>query len=478
VTLDPVEPAVVPATSRRGLPIRAAGEIVALGSAAFVALWINRTVGPSHAGNFAVAQSVFLLGSILISAGLTASGSQDVANNPAQSSTTWWAVTLGRFVVAGPLIVVGEVIRWILPLEPELDGFLAVVIAALIAVPIRSEWFLVATGRTIGAAGVRAVLFGSQALLSLTLVQSTAQVANLPWVIAGSAGSAAVVSAGLAGQFRPSHGRAGVPERLQQTLRTARHYLLADLSIYVYTSSDRLFLYVLTSNSVVGLYDAAYKLIQPFYSVSAVVADATYLRLARAYREGDIRREFRRYVDLMCVVTIPLGPFLLLFAPWVLNLAYGAEFSAAAPYLTILGFVITVGFMSGVAVLPFAAWNQPREYGRAILTGNVVNVLLNLFLIPPLGGNGAALATLAAKVAVTAAGLRSFYRIVRYPLLQDLATYVALSLLAAIAAWTVLAVGGTSLLGTVAFGLTYAAAAATLRFPAARTVSRHLRKEV
>jgi O-antigen/teichoic acid export membrane protein len=474
--VDPGVSSAPPRRAGRAIWIRAAAEAIALASAALVAIWINRVVGPVHAGNYAVAQVVYLLGGIVVTAGLTTAGSQLVANDAEEAASTWWTVTLARVAIALGVVAVAQAARLALPIEAELDGFLAIVLVTMLVVPFRSEWLLVARGATEAAALTRVVAFGSQALLAVGLIRSVEDVPRLPFVIAGSAVAAAATSVLLSRRIvLPARREMMTRDRLEALLRDARHYFAADLSIYVYTSSDRLFLYALASPLVVGLYDAAYKLIQPFYSISAAVGDAMYLRLAVAHRKGPLAPEFRRYVDLMCIGTIPLGFFLALHAPWAIALAYGNDYAAAAPYLAVLGFVITFGYMSGVTVLPFAAWNRPSDYSRAILIGNAANVILNLVLIPPMGGMGAAVATVAAKIAVTVSGLRSFYRLVRYPLIDDFFVYSALSIVAFGVSWAMLALGAPTLASVIGFAATYLLAVALVRWRVGWRISNHLR---
>jgi O-antigen/teichoic acid export membrane protein len=205
--------------------------------------------------------------------------------------------------------------------------------------------------------------------------------------------------------------------------------------------------------------------IQPFYMISSVVADAMYLPLAQAFGTDRLRSTLRRYVDLMCFATIPVGFFLVLFAPSVIEVLYGSTYAPASDYLAFLGWVITFGFTAGVAVVPFSAWNRSREYGNSTLLGGVLNLGLNFALIPSYAGFGAAWATVAAKVAVTFAGIRYFRGATDYPLVRDFAEYTLCSgaaLAAGFAASRVLPYPAAA--GIAIFSLVYLALVATVRW--------------
>jgi O-antigen/teichoic acid export membrane protein len=112
--------------------------------------------------------------------------------------------------------------------------------------------------------------------------------------------------------------------------------------------------------------------------------------------------------------------------------------------------------MSGAAVMPFSAWNLPREYGNSTGFGGAVNLALNLATIPPFGAIGAAWSTVAAKVAVTAVAINYFRRATSYPILRDFSEYVLISF-AALALAEIIGQGASlgDLIGPGVFGFAY-----------------------
>ena len=194
-------------------------------------------------------------------------------------------------------------------------------------------------------------------------------------------------------------------------------YAKADVSLLVYMSIDRLLLFVSSGATVVGLYEAAYRLIQPFYALSTVIRESMFLQLARAIRGDHLAPTMKRWARAMFVPTIPVGPFLSLHGASVIAFVYGAGFANASVALAILGWAITIGFVSGAVVLPFLLWNLGREYGNAVLAGNITNVAANFVLIPPFGASGAAFATVAAKIAVAGVGLGTFRAALEFPII-------------------------------------------------------------
>ena len=402
------------------LGLRAVSEVVSLGLIALVTIWVSRAVGPTNLGYYAILLALFQLGVVLINFGTPTAAAQRVATDPSESGVQWCAVLAIRAALATAAVIGVELVLARAPLPGPLSGFLSVGLAAWLAQPFRSEWLLVARGLVGMASMLRVLGAGVTAVVAFATIHSEADASRLPLllvvptVVVAAASTVTAFGRGLV--LRPlSIGM--VADRIRWNRTAMAHFAVADLSVYLYTSSDRLILYVFATPTVVGLYDAAYRLIQPFYGIAAVASDTYYRRLAdRAAPAAS--KWFREYVDFMFFATIPLGLFTTAFATLIVGIVYGGEFAAADVYLAILGWAITFGFISGAAAFPFTVWNMPRQYNATVTGGSVANLVMNLLLIPPLLGTGAALATVGGKVAATAIGLPLFRRSSSYPILR------------------------------------------------------------
>lgn len=437
---------------------RALAEAFSLVAAAVAAVWISREVGPANLGYYAIAVVVLQLGVILVNAGLPPVGSQRVASRPEEQGAAWRLLVLSRLVTGVALMVVTELALLILPIDPALAGLLAMVALGWLVVPLSSEWLLIATGKVRSLSVSR--LLGSLAGLAaaIALIRGPNDAVLLPLVAIGPLAVSAASSMILSRGWRTTSRAADeLVVSISEYARDARHVLKGELATFILFSSDRLFLYAYTTPTTVGLYEAAYRLIQPFYAVASIVNDVMFVPLAAWLKD---RRDaiFRHYVDAMSVATIPLGPFCLGHAWLVIELVYGPDYRAAGLFLAVLGWVITFGYTSGILVVPLIPWAKQREYGNAILAGSGTSLALNAVLIPATGGLGAALATVGAKVVVTVIGVRYFRGISHYPILRHYGVYLAMSGIAlAVSQVPSRLLGLSELAGALAFVLIYLA---------------------
>jgi O-antigen/teichoic acid export membrane protein len=447
-----------PHDSPVNIVFRGGAEITGLLLGLISTVWVSRAVGPSFFGYYAVTLTVVALATTGINAGLATAGSQRVANEPERAGEIWWAVLVGRLLVAVPAIGLAIAILIVVPIAPVLHDYLVVGLLIWALMPFRTEWLLVAEGRMRAVSMIRVLASFASVLVAVLFIHGASDAGRLPFVPVAFAAVSAIASMVFAGRTWSLRRPLDPAPRavLRAYLHEGLHYLKGDASVFIYTSSDRLFLYVFATPAVVGLYEAAYRVIQPFYMISAVVGDAMYRPLADAFGTGMLRQTFRRYVDLMCFATIPVGFFLLAFAQSVIAILYGTKFAGASEYLAILGWVITFGYTAGVAVFPFSAWNRPREYGNSTAIGGALNLGLNFALIPQYGGYGAAWATVAAKVAVMLSGIRYFRRATDYPLVRDFVEYASFSVLASASAFVASRLLPYSVAsGIVVFGIVY-----------------------
>lgn len=165
---------------------------------------------------------------------------------------------------------------------------------------------------------------------------------------------------------------------------------------------DMLFLGWLVDNRAVGIYAAAYRLLETAVFVCWTVSRAVFPLMAADPRPHRVRRYTERATGVLAAVFIPYMTVLLCRGHDVLLLLYGEQFADAGT--DILRWLAPAPLLFGLAFLLSDAMTAAGPTLRT-LTGAVialaVNVVLNLLLIPRYGGIAAAFTT-SLSYAVTA----------------------------------------------------------------------------
>lgn len=170
---------------------------------------------------------------------------------------------------------------------------------------------------------------------------------------------------------------------------------LSSVVAMIYLKIDQVMLGYLTDESTVGIYSVAARLSEIWYVVPTTVATSLFPsivkgRLLPAEQQMARMRKLYRYMFLLAV-TIAL-PVTFGAAPLV-RLLYGEQYAAAGPILAVHIWACPAMFMGAVLAKWLIAEGLLRFSMTRDVIGALLNVVLNLLLIPKLAGMGAAIAT-------------------------------------------------------------------------------------
>ena len=178
--------------------------------------------------------------------------------------------------------------------------------------------------------------------------------------------------------------------------------LLATLSFFIYTRIDVVMLQALSTPEQTGFFAASARLSQLWAFVPMVIVNAAFPLLARTRASGDIHAYAEQQSSLFTLlgasglaIALPVS----LCASWLAPLLFGVAYRATAPMLALqawiaLCYFLRTGLDRYLVTERLTRFNLMLHLGTALL-----NVALNLVLIPRMGGLGAAWASLAAMAA-------------------------------------------------------------------------------
>ena len=169
------------------------------------------------------------------------------------------------------------------------------------------------------------------------------------------------------------------------------------------TWTDMLMLGYFKTPDVVGLYNAALPLA---HLLSTALLSVNFLFvpiISQLYAKNLIEEMKRSYAILtkwIFLATLPIFFIFFLFPEVVLNLLFGHQYIGAAVALQILslGFFIHASFGPNSGIL--LTMGKTRLLMWIFLIGALINITLNITLIPPLGVVGAAIASALSFIAM------------------------------------------------------------------------------
>jgi O-antigen/teichoic acid export membrane protein len=163
---------------------------------------------------------------------------------------------------------------------------------------------------------------------------------------------------------------------------------------------DALLLSRLGSLAEVGLYGAAYKLVQAAIIFRPILMRSLFPSMVRsAASTPQLRQLVHHTLRSLFMLLVPVPVLLTILAGPLIQLLYSDEFSGAAWVLQVLSWSILLSFLSVALHRVILAANQERAALKISIVAMVVNLGMDLVLIPDLGARGAAIASLLALFA-------------------------------------------------------------------------------
>lgn len=368
---------------------------------ALVGLVVARHLGPTRLGSLSYCAALVALLGFVPSLGIDATLKRDLISSPHRTTE----LMASGFVLRGITGLIGCILVWILASVgyglSSTEARIVTVLALSLLQPaiFLPELWLQAHLRARSTTAAQLASLAAMGAVRIWLVWTDASLTAFAWAMVGEmvlSGAGVFAGAHFAGMRMPlSSARIATMRAL---LKESWPLMFASLAIVVYMKIDEVMLRQLAGPTEVGLYSAAVRLSEVWYFLPMALSSSLLPTLIRARQKGpfEYSKRQQQYYDLSAALAYALSVPVALASPFIVRMAYGNEFAAA-------GQILSVHIWSSVFVFLGVARGQwlvneglQRFYLAATCLGAIVNVGLNLILIPRWGGLGAAWATVVA----------------------------------------------------------------------------------
>ena len=172
----------------------------------------------------------------------------------------------------------------------------------------------------------------------------------------------------------------------------------------IYFRVDVIIMSLVKSSVVVGWYGASYRLFETTNLIPEAFMFAFFPVFCRMAVRGDnsLALATQKALDLLLLIGIPIAVGLFTLATPIVSTLYGAQFLPAAGSLRLLALATPFLYTNASFVQLLVATDRQKKLAMTAGVAAVVNVGLNLLLIPRYGHIGAAATTVVTEVVVTA----------------------------------------------------------------------------
>jgi len=188
----------------------------------------------------------------------------------------------------------------------------------------------------------------------------------------------------------------------KNTVKEALPFGLTGTLITLYYWIDSVMLSLMQGNDVVGYYNAAYRVALVLLAIPMAVNGAVVPILSQFHvtSPGSLKFAFEKHFKCMIIIALPMGVGITLLADKIILLIFGVEYEPSIIALQILVWGIVLIFARTAFERLFESINQQiivtKVFGGCVM----LNVILNLILIPKYSYIGASIATVITDLTV------------------------------------------------------------------------------
>jgi O-antigen/teichoic acid export membrane protein len=184
------------------------------------------------------------------------------------------------------------------------------------------------------------------------------------------------------------------------TIKEAWPFGITSLSGMLYTYIDSIMLSIMQGNEVVGWYSAAYRLMLIVLFIPNAVNTAVFPVMSRLYNSSrdSLTLMYEKYFKYMIIIGIPMGFGTTLLADKIILLIFGQGYTQSIAALQILIWTMVFTFIGAAFVQLLQSINKQLIITKISIICVIINIILNLILIPRYSFIGASFATLITEI--------------------------------------------------------------------------------
>ncbi len=181
----------------------------------------------------------------------------------------------------------------------------------------------------------------------------------------------------------------------KQLLKDSWPLIFSGLVIMIYMRIDQIMIKEMLGEREVGLYSAAVRLSEVWYFIPAIITTSLFPSIINAKKISEklYYTRLQRLYTLMAWLAIAIALPMTFLSDWLVALLYGAAYSEAGKVLMINIWAGVFVFIGVASSKWFVSEGLQKYLTINTVVGAIMNILLNLFLIPKYGVYGAAIAT-------------------------------------------------------------------------------------
>lgn len=191
--------------------------------------------------------------------------------------------------------------------------------------------------------------------------------------------------------------------KARELLTSSSSFIISGLMVSVYACTDKLMMKQMLDEAAVGYYSLASSVSTIWAFVLSAIIDSLYPEIVQAFSRDRLQyeRKNRQLYAIVFYTAVLVSAGICILADPIVGILYGASYLPAVQPLRIVVWYTAFSYL-GVARNAWMVCENRQKYLKYLyISAALINVVLNLILIPLWGASGAAVASLITQMSTT-----------------------------------------------------------------------------
>ena len=186
----------------------------------------------------------------------------------------------------------------------------------------------------------------------------------------------------------------------RQMFARSHHYIFSSMMVTIFAQTDKIMIKMMISEKATGYYGAAVACAGLISFVYSAIIDSFRPSILDGQKEGEeiFRHRLTMLYSIIIYLSLAQSVGMTIFAKWIIYLLYGKAYAPAISTLRIIVWYTTFSYYGGAMNVWILAKEKQKYLLKINLSGALANIALNGILIPIIGIDGAAIASLVTQI--------------------------------------------------------------------------------
>jgi O-antigen/teichoic acid export membrane protein len=385
------------------------GEAVSSALAFVITILLARRLSDEGFGRLAFVQSIMVYLVLVVDLGLSTFGTREIARKPEKIEEISTNIFSLRLTTAGLMAIFLAMSLLFWPMATEMRWLYFGVLLGLFTQALNPEFLFQGSERMLGVSAWRVLVHLFYLILVFILVVERKQLWVVTIVRTAAEGLTIIILSLLI--YRHYNFRFCYQVNFKLWKRYLKESLIMAASVVViklYYTFDTFMLGIMDRPETVGWYQAGYKVVLLFIGLAGMVQMAFGPIFARTKSES-LEVNVKLFATMLYLIAILSTSFLVFLNHKIIYLLFGIAYSESSSCLALLAYSMFFVFIGTIFMAPLLFIGRHKQYLKIVCIGAIINIILNLVLIPIYSYNGAAFATIISNFAMVLVAIKEYY---------------------------------------------------------------------